>query len=82
MAAPAASRPSCGGYGPAHSRDPDAVLYWHLDDDYAARTELRHQLAIDLSPGEHRVTVVDAEGRRLTRSFQVLSRGGRAQEGA
>jgi len=57
-------------------RDPGAVLYWHLDEDYAARTELRHQLAIDLPPGEHRVTVVDAEGRRLSRSFQVLARSG------
>ncbi len=56
-------------------RDPEAVLYWHLDEDYAARTELRHQLAIDLPQGEHRVTVVDQEGRRLTRRFTVLARG-------
>jgi penicillin-binding protein 1C len=55
-------------------RDPAAVLYWHLDEEYAARTELRHQLAIDLPQGEHRVTVVDEEGRRLTRSFTVLAR--------
>jgi penicillin-binding protein 1C len=55
-------------------RDPAAVLYWHLDEDFAARTELQHQLAIDLRPGEHRVTVVDAEGRRLAREFTVLAR--------
>ena len=55
-------------------RDPAAVLYWHLDEEYAARTELRHQLAIDLPAGAHRVTVVDAEGRTLSRSFTVLSR--------
>jgi penicillin-binding protein 1C len=55
-------------------REPAAVLYWHLDEDFAARTELRHQLAIDLPPGEHRVTVVDAEGRRLAREFTVLAR--------
>lgn len=60
-------------------RDPAAVLYWHLDEDYVARTELRHQLAVDLAAGEHRVTVVDAEGRRLTRTFNVLSRGGPLQ---
>jgi len=58
-------------------RDPAAVLYWHIDEDYAARTELRHQLAIDLPPGEHRVTVVDGEGRRLSRTFNVLDRGDR-----
>ncbi len=58
-------------------RDPSAVLYWHVDEDYVARTELRHQLAVDLAAGEHRVTVVDGQGRRLTRSFHVLSDGGR-----
>jgi penicillin-binding protein 1C len=57
-------------------RDPETVLYWHLDEDYAARTELRHQLAIDLPAGEHRVTVVDAEGRRLSRTFHVLALDG------
>jgi penicillin-binding protein 1C len=56
-------------------RDPQAVLYWHIDEDYAGRTELRHQLAVDLAPGAHRVTVVDAEGHRLARAFEVLARG-------
>ncbi|MET0280833.1 MAG: penicillin-binding protein 1C [Steroidobacteraceae bacterium] len=55
-------------------RDPRAQLYWHLDDDYAGRTELHHQLAVDLAPGRHRVTVVDASGRRLSRDFEVLTR--------
>jgi penicillin-binding protein 1C len=56
-------------------RDPAAVLYWHVDEDFAARTELRHQLPIDLQAGEHTVTVVDAEGRRMTRRFTVLASG-------
>lgn len=55
-------------------RDPAAVLYWHVDDDYVARTELRHQLPVDLAPGAHRVSVVDAAGFRLSRQFEVLSR--------
>jgi penicillin-binding protein 1C len=58
-------------------RDPGAVLYWHVDDEYQAHTELRHQLAVDLPPGEHRVTVVDAEGRSLSRWFTVLARAAR-----
>jgi penicillin-binding protein 1C len=60
-------------------RNPGAVLYWHIDEDFAARTELRHQLAIDLPAGEHRVTVVDGEGRRLSRTFNVLDRAGRLE---
>ncbi len=62
-------------------RDPDAVLYWHLDDDYIGRTELRHQLAIDLPPGPHRVTVVDGQGHSLSRNFVVLARGNDAAGG-
>ena len=54
-------------------RDPGAVLYWHVDEGFAARTELRHQLPIDLPAGEHTVTVVDTEGRRMTRRFTVLA---------
>jgi penicillin-binding protein 1C len=59
-------------------RDPQAVLYWHIDEDYAGRTELRHQLAVDLPSGAHRVTVVDGEGHRLARAFEVLARGDEA----
>jgi penicillin-binding protein 1C len=55
-------------------RSPRSQLYWHIDDDYITRTDLRHQLAIDLPPGPHRVTVVDAEGRRLSRVFEVMSK--------
>ena len=62
-------------------REPSALLYWHLDDDYAGRTELRHQFEIDLPAGAHRVTVVDAEGHRLSRSFEVLARGSDAGSG-
>jgi penicillin-binding protein 1C len=55
--------------------DPSAVLYWHVDEKYVARTELHHQLPVDLAAGEHSVTVVDAQGRRLSRRFTVLARG-------
>jgi penicillin-binding protein 1C len=55
-------------------REPTAVLYWHVDDDYVGHTELAHQLAVDLAPGVHSVTVVDAAGNRQTRRFEVLAR--------
>jgi penicillin-binding protein 1C len=55
-------------------REPGAVLYWHLDEDYVGRTELSHQLAVDIGPGEHSVTVVDATGNRIARRFEVLAR--------
>lgn len=53
-------------------RDPGAVLHWHLDGDYHASTQAPHQLALDLPPGRHELTLVDADGGRLSRGFEVL----------
>lgn len=53
-------------------RDAGAVLHWHLDGDYLASTREPHQLALDLAPGTHELTLVDAEGGRLVRRFEVL----------
>jgi penicillin-binding protein 1C len=53
-------------------RDPEADLYWHLDDEFAGRTSNVHQLAVNLAAGAHRVTVVDETGNRLARSFEIL----------
>lgn len=53
-------------------RDPEAVLYWHLDDTYLGQTRAFHQFAIDAAPGEHRLVLVDGNGNRLERRFEVL----------
>jgi penicillin-binding protein 1C len=58
-------------------RDQAATLYWHLDDHYVGRTDTIHQLTLDLSPGQHLVTIVDATGNRLARAFEVLPRQAR-----
>ncbi len=59
-------------------RDRDARLYWHLDGVYLGTTQTFHQLALDIPPGAHVVTIVDAAGNRLSRSFEVLAREGGA----
>lgn len=53
-------------------REPDSVLYWHLDQQYLGATEHFHQLALNILPGEHTLTVVDDNGQRLMRRFEVL----------
>ncbi len=53
-------------------REQDSVLYWHLDQHYLGTTASFHQLALNISPGEHVLTVVDGNGQRLTRRFEVL----------
>jgi len=55
-------------------RDRDAQLYWHLDGAYLGTTQTFHQLALDIPPGPHVVTIVDTAGNRLSRSFEVLAR--------
>lgn len=53
-------------------REQGAVLYWHLDQKYLGTTRSFHQLALNITPGEHILTVVDGSGQRLTRQFKVL----------
>jgi penicillin-binding protein 1C len=55
-------------------RDRDATLYWHLNDQYLGSTATFHQLALDMPPGVHVITVVDQDGNRLARQFEVLAK--------
>ncbi len=53
-------------------RDPEAALFWHIDGEYLGTTRRFHQQPIDLQPGPHVVTVIDAAGYRIARRFEVL----------
>lgn len=53
-------------------RNREATLYWHLDNEYLGMTETFHQIALDISPGKHRITLVDDSGNRLVRQLEVL----------
>jgi penicillin-binding protein 1C len=55
-------------------RDHEARLYWHLDGTYLGSTQTFHQMELDLAPGQHVVAIVDGQGNRLARSFEVLTR--------
>jgi penicillin-binding protein 1C len=50
-----------------------ARIHWHLDDRYLGETHTFHQQTLDIDPGEHILTLVDDEGERLARRFQVLA---------
>jgi penicillin-binding protein 1C len=49
-------------------------LFWHLDDQYVGATTAFHQQALDITPGTHVITVVDQDGNRLSRKFEVLGK--------
>jgi penicillin-binding protein 1C len=56
----------------AVSRRTDAVLYWHLDQQFVGETGNGiHQIALAPSLGEHILSVVDDLGNRKTISFEV-----------
>ena len=53
-------------------RKPESKLFWHLDDHYLGETKKFHQIALSPEIGSHTITLVDEEGNRLERSFEVL----------
>ena len=54
-------------------RDPDATLYWHLDDAYLGQTRFIHQMRLAPEPGKHTVTVVDGDGNPVSVGFTVAN---------
>lgn len=46
-------------------------VHWHLDDQYVGTTQHYHSLDLLPKPGKHLLTMVDEDGYRLTRSFEV-----------
>jgi len=55
-------------------RNRDSTLFWHLDDHYLGQTSTFHKLEINVAAGKHRITIVDQQGNRLVRHFEVLQK--------
>jgi penicillin-binding protein 1C len=53
-------------------RNPDATLFWHIDNEFLGTTKSIHQISFTPTPGKHNLTVVDNSGHTLTRSFEVV----------
>lgn len=58
---------------------PEALLYWHLDNQFLGTTQHFHQLAAQPAAGKHRLVVVDEAGNRIERSFEVLVHEAKSQ---
>ena len=57
-------------------RDPRSRLFWHLDGNYLGETAgPEHRMEVRPERGQSTLTVVDEEGRRAVRRFEVLSEG-------
>ncbi len=55
-------------------RQKDAVIYWHLDEDFIGKTFKKHQLEIYTTPGAHTLTLVDNQGETIRRNFTVIQK--------
>lgn len=51
--------------------DPDANLFWSLDQSPIASTRVPHQISVQPAAGTHELVVVDKHGNRVTRRFTV-----------
>lgn len=58
----------------AHSR-PNAVVYWHIDNQYLGSTTDFHSHLVHLKAGSHILTVSDQFGNQVTTRFEVLGEG-------
>jgi penicillin-binding protein 1C len=59
-------------------RNPETIVYWHLDDNFLGTTSSIHDMEISASAGEHTLTLTDEMGERLVRKFKVVSKHGTA----
>lgn len=58
----------------ATHRNPYIKVYWHLDDQFIGQTVEIHQLALNPSPGKHRLNLVDENGISLEIPFEVIEK--------
>lgn len=56
------------GFEATH-RDKDAIIYWHLDNQFLGSTQTIHQISAQPPKGKHTLTLVDQKGNSFTRQF-------------
>jgi penicillin-binding protein 1C len=52
--------------------NPNAFIYWHLDDQFVTVTRYIHQVELLPALGRHRLVLVDDRGEELVRSFELV----------
>lgn len=52
--------------------DPDALIYWHLDNQFLSATRYIHQVELLPEAGNHQIVLVDEKGEELIRKFVVV----------
>lgn len=50
----------------------DAILFWHIDNNYVGSTETIHQLKVSPSRGKHNLKIIDKSGNVLSQKFIIF----------
>jgi len=55
-------------------RNPSAILFWHIDNDYITETKGIHKIEVSPAVGIHILTVEDEDGNMMKRRFKILGK--------
>ena len=54
-------------------RNPNTVVYWHLDGNFVGSTKGSHNLILNPRKGKHFLTLVDENGETINSYFDIIS---------
>ena len=57
----------------AAHRNPEARLFWYLDDHYVGETRQIHQMGLYPDIGLHVISLIDEQGRYLSVDFEAIN---------
>lgn len=66
-------KPSSTVFEVAH-RDPETIIFWHIDNEFIGQTQNFHNLAVNPDIGWHTLTLIDENGEQLTIDFEILGK--------
>jgi len=58
----------------AAHRKPNTTIFWHVDDKFIGKTIKFHHIAISSPKGKHILTLIDADGEKITREFEIIDK--------
>jgi penicillin-binding protein 1C len=58
----------------AAHRKQSTTLFWHIDNTYIGATKSIHEMGLNITEGEHILTLVDELGNSITRNFTIVDK--------
>ncbi len=58
----------------AAHRKQSSTIFWHIDNSYIGSTKSIHEKGLNVSEGDHTLTLVDELGNSITRQFSIVGK--------